>query len=322
MKFLDSWRLVFIVVPILLAAAYVVRQRQRQKYVVRFTSVDLLASVAPKRAGWQRHLPAAALLAAIVLLVFGVARPAQATKVAKERGTVIVALDTSESMGATDVDPTRLAAAKQAAKRFVDSLPEGLQVGLLSFDQDASMVVSPTSDRDSVVSGLNQLQLGPGTATGPAISLALEAISALPPGADGTPAPAVIVLMSDGTPTVGSGDLSPEEAVTQATTAAKAASVPVNTIAFGTPNGTVTVQGEQHPVPADPQAMARIASQSGGETFDAETADQLTDIYSKIATTIGYDTELHEITVWFTAFALVAAALGAVAALVWTQRLT
>jgi Ca-activated chloride channel family protein len=128
--------------------------------------------------------------------------------------------------------------------------------------------------------------------------------------------------MSDGTPTIGTGDASPEEAVTQATTAAKAASVPVNTIAFGTPEGTVTVQGERHPVPADPQAMAQIATDTGGETFDAETADQLTETYSKIAKTIGYDTETHEITVWFTAFGLVAAALAAVAALVWTQRLT
>jgi Ca-activated chloride channel family protein len=321
MTFLESWRLVFLIVPILLVVAYVVRQRQRQKYAVRFTSVDLLASVAPRRPGWQRHLPAAGLLAAIALLVFGVARPAQATKVARQRGTVIIALDTSESMGATDVDPNRLDAAKNAAKRFVDSLPEGLQVGLLSFDQSASMMVSPTADRTSVDAGIAQLELGPGTATGPAISLALQAISALPPAADGTPAPAVIVLMSDGTPTVGTGDLSPAEAVTQATTAAKAASVPVNTIAFGTPNGTVNVQGQDHPVPADPQAMAQIASDTGGQTFDARTAGQLSDIYSKIATTIGYDTQLHEITVWFTAFGLVAAGLAAVAALVWTQRL-
>ncbi len=321
MRFLDGWRLVFLVVPVLLLAAYVVRQRQRQKYTVRFTSVDLLESVAPRRPGWQRHVPAAAVLAAVVLLVFGIARPAQATKVARERGTVIVALDTSESMGATDVSPTRLDAAKAAAKRFVDNLPSGLQVGLLSFDESASMVVSPTSNRTAVVAGISQLQLGPGTATGPAISLALQAIDALPPGADGTPAPAVIVLMSDGTPTVGTGDATPEESVTAATTAAKAASVPVNTISFGTPSGTVEVQGELHQVPADPSAMAKIASSTGGETFDAETADQLTSTYSKIASTIGYDTELHEITVWFTAFALVAAALAAVAALIWTQRL-
>jgi Ca-activated chloride channel family protein len=322
MTFLDSWRLVFLIVPVVLLIAYVVRQRQRQKYAVRFTSVDLLASVAPRRPGWQRHLPAAGLLAAVVLLVLGVARPAQATKVPKDRGTVIVAVDTSESMAATDVNPNRLDAAKQAAKRFVDSLPQGLQVGLLSFDENASMVVSPTSDRNAVVAGISSLQLGPGTATGPAISLALQAISAEPPAADGTAAPGVIVLMSDGTPTVGTGDLSPEDAVTQATTAAKAASVPVNTIAFGTADGTVTVQGQQHAVPADPQAMAKIAQDTGGETFDAETADQLAQTYSKIAGTIGYDTQTHEITVWFTAFGLVAAGLAAVAALVWSQRLT
>ena len=321
MTFLDGWRLVFLVVPLVLLAAYIVRQRTRQKYAVRFTSVALLESVAPRRPGWQRHIPAAAVLAAVVLLVIGIARPAQATKVARQRGTVIVALDTSESMGATDVSPNRLEAAKDAAKRFVENLPSGLQVGLLSFDQSASMLVSPTSDRTSVLAGITQLRLGPGTATGPAISLALDAIAALPPGADGTPAPAVIVLMSDGTPTVGTNDATPEESVTAATTAAKAASVPISTIAFGTPSGTVDVQGERHAVPADPAAMARIANQTGGQTFDAQTADQLSQTYSKIATTIGYDTEVHEITVWFTAFALLAAALAAVAALIWTQRL-
>ena len=106
------------------------------------------------------------------------------------------------------------------------------------------------------------------------------------------------------------------------TDAALAASVPVNTIAFGTADGTVTVQGQSHAVPADPQAMAQIAQDTNGETFDAETADQLTDSFNKIATTIGYDVEQHEITVWFTAFGLVAAGLAAVAALIWTQRLT
>ena len=321
MTFLDPVRLLLLAVPLALAVAYIVRQRQKQKYAARFTSVNLLASVAPKRPGWQRHLSALGVFAALVLLVLGVARPAQTTKVAKERGTVILAIDVSESMGATDVPPNRLDAAKQAAQNFVTSLPQGLQVGLLSFDQNASMVVSPTSDRSSVMAGIKNLDLGPGTATGPAISLALDAIQALPPGADGQPAPAVIVLMSDGTPTIGAGSASPQAAVDDATTAAKAASVPINTIAYGTSSGTVTIEGQSHPVPADPQAMADIAHQTGGETFDAETADQLTQTYAKIARTIGYDTETHEITVWFTAFGLIAAAAAAVAALVWSQRM-
>ena len=214
-------------------------------------------------------------------------------------------------MAATDVNPNRLDAAKQAAKRFVDSLPQGLQVGLLSFDENASMVVSPTSDRDAVVAGISSLQLGPGTATGPAISLALQAISAAAArrrrhtGAGRHRADERRHADHRAPATC-----RPKRPSPQATTAAKAASVPVNTIAFGTPNGTVTVQGQQHPVPADPQAMAKIAQDTGGQTFDAQTADQLTQTYSKIATTIGYDTELHEITVWFTAFGLVAAGAG------------
>ena len=235
---------------------------------------------------------------------------------------MILALDVSESMGATDVSPNRLDAAKKAASNFVDSLPKDLQVGLLSFDESASMLVSPTADRAAVQSGISALQLGPGTNTGAAITLALSAIAAQPADANGKTPPGVIVLMSDGTPTVGIGDATPQESVDTATTAAKAASVPVNTIAWGTPDGTVVVQGQAQPVPADPQAMADIATKTGGETFDAQTADQLSRTYSKIASTIGYDTETHEITVWFTAFGLVMAALAGVAALIWTQRLT
>jgi Ca-activated chloride channel family protein len=322
MTFLNPAWLLLLFVPLALAVAYIVRQRSRQKYALRFTSVDLLASVAPRRPGWQRHLSAVGLLAALVLLVAAVARPAQTTRVPKDRGTIIIALDVSESMAATDVSPSRLEAAKKAAAGFVDSLPKNLQVGLLSFDENASMLVTPTTDRAQVKAGINQLQLGPGTATGSAIDVALGAIAALPPGADGQKAPAVIVLMSDGTPTVGIGDQSPQEAVDSATTAAKAASVPIDTIAWGTANGTVEVQGQEQPVPADPQAMADIASKTGGKTFDAQNANQLSSSYTKIATTIGYDTVTHEITVWFTALGLIVAALAGVAALIWMQRLT
>jgi Ca-activated chloride channel family protein len=322
MTLLAPWRMLLLAAPIALAAAYIVRQRTRQKYALRFTSVDLLASVAPRRPGWQRHLPAVGLLAALVLLVVGVSRPAQTTRSPKDRGTIIIALDVSESMAATDVTPSRLEAAKTAAAQFVDTLPKNLQVGLLSFDQNASVLVSPTTDRAAVKAGIAELKLGPGTATGPAIDVALAAIAAQPPGADGQKAPAVIVLMSDGTPTIGSGDQSPQEAVDSATTAAKAASVPIDTIAWGTPNGTVVVQGQEQPVPADPQAMADIANKTGGKTFDAQNANQLSSSYTKIATTIGYDTVTHEITIWFTAFALIMATLAGIAALIWTQRLT
>jgi Ca-activated chloride channel family protein len=319
--FLSSWRLVFLAGPAALLIAYLVVQRVRRQAVVRFTSVDMLASVAPRRPGWQRHIPAGAFLAALVLLVIAFAQPAHAMRTPRQRATVILTLDISGSMVANDVAPSRLAAAQQAAKNFVNALPSGVQLGLVAFSTNATVLVAPTSDRTTVVAAINGLQAGGGTATGDAIQLSLSAIAALPPGADGKAAPAAIVLMSDGSPTIGNADESPAEAVASATAAAKQVGVHVNTIAFGTQDGVVTIQGETIPVPSDPAAMARIASQSGGKTFTARTAGELKSVYGAIGRVVGYDVHRHEITAWFTGLALAIAMMAAITALVWNQRL-
>jgi Ca-activated chloride channel family protein len=319
--FLSSWRLVLLVGPVALLATYVAVQRARRRTIVRFTTVDMLASVAPRRPGWQRHISAAALLAALVALVVGFAQPARALRTPRQRATVILTLDTSGSMIAGDVAPTRLAAAQEAARGFVSALPSGVQLGLVAFSTTASVLVSPTSDRTTVLAAISRLQAGGGTATGDAIQLALNAIATTPPGADGKAAPAAIVLMSDGTPTIGRGDQSPAEAVTSAAAAAKQAGVRINTIAFGTPDGAVDVQGQVIPVPSDPAAMAQIASESGGRTFTAQTASQLKSVYSQIGRVVGYDVHLHEITAWFAGIGLAIAMLAGMAALVWNQRL-
>ena len=168
-------------VPVLLVVAYGVVQRQRHRYVVRFTSVALLASVAPRRPGWQRHVAASLLAAAMVILVVAVARPVATERVARNRATIMLALDTSASMSATDVAPTRLQAAQQQAARFVRSLPQGLQVGVLAFDRNARVLVSPTTDHSTTLDAIARLTIGPGTATADAINLALDA--GCPPGA-------------------------------------------------------------------------------------------------------------------------------------------
>ena len=321
MSFDEPWRLAFLAAPVLLLIAYLVAQRSRRKYALRFTSVDLLASVAPRRPGWQRHVSAVLMLAAVTALVFGYAKPSGTKKVARQRGTVILAIDTSGSMAATDVAPTRLVAAQAAARRFIAGLPAGLKVGLLSFDSDARVLVAPTADHVSVLAAVDSLSIGGGTATGSAIDTALDAVAALPPGADGQKAPAAIVLMSDGTPTIGKDGESAEQTVTDATAAAKSAAVPVDTIAFGTTTGTVTIQGETVPVPADPQAMAAIAQGSGGKSFTATSGSQLNAVYDQIRRTIGYDTVPADLSGWFIGLALVLAVLTAGAALVWMQRL-
>jgi Ca-activated chloride channel homolog len=320
-RFEDPWRLVILAAPLALLIAYVVAQRSRRKYALRFTSVDLLASVAPRRAGWQRHVSAVLMLAAVSALVFGFARPTATKKVARQRGTILLAIDTSGSMAATDVTPSRLVAAQGAARRFVSGLPAGLKVGLLQFDTTARVLVAPTFDHVPVLAAVDALAIGGGTATGVAINRALDAVATLPPGADGKKAPAAIVLMSDGSPTIGAAGQSPDQTVSDATAAAKKAGVPIDTIAFGTASGNVTIQGEAVPVPADPGAMAKIASASGGKSFTATTGNELNAVYDQIRRTVGFDTVRTDITEWFTGLALLLAVLTAGAALVWMQRI-
>jgi Ca-activated chloride channel family protein len=321
MTFLASWRLAFLAVPVLLLGAYAVAQHARRKAVVRFTNVDMLASVAPRRPGWQRHISAVFLLAALVMLVLGFAQPARAERVPRQRATVILTLDISGSMIASDVTPSRLAAAQQAARGFVSVLPPGVQIGVVAFSSTAQVVATPTTDRTTVLSSINGLQAGGGTATADAIDLSLSAIKSLPPAANGKPAPAAIVLMSDGSPTIGQGGSSPSQSVTDASARAKQAGVPIDTIAYGTPGGTVTIDGQTIPVPSDPAAMAQIAAGTGGRTFTAQTAGQLKAVYDQIGRAVGYDVHRHEVTVWFTGFGLVFVAVAAGAALIWTQRL-
>lgn len=321
MTFLSPGRLWLLFAPVLLLAAYLIAQRLRQRSVVRFTDVELLSSVAPTRAGWQRHIGAVLMLATLVLLTVGFARPAATTRTPQKSATVILALDTSASMAAVDVTPSRLTAAKAEAEAFVRGLPDGLKVGLVTFDTTARMVVAATADRPSVLGAIAGLQTGAGTATADAIDVALSAIRALPKTAAGKQQPAAIVLMSDGSPTIGRGGESPAVAVDDEATTAKQVGVPIDTIAFGTAEGTVTIRGQTVPVPFDPQAMSRIAHESGGKSFTAKSASQLHTVYDQIGRAVGYVVHRHEVTAWFTGIGLALAALAGAAALIWSSRL-
>jgi Ca-activated chloride channel family protein len=321
MTFLAGARLWLLMLPVLMAVLYVVGQRARQRAAVRFTDVELLSSVAPRRSGWERHVPALLLLLTLVLLTLGFARPADLTRTPQKSATIMLALDTSASMAADDVSPSRLTAAKNEAAAFVRGLPTGLKVGLVSFDSTARLLVAPTSDRAVVLNGIAELQTGAGTATADAIALSLTAVKSLPKTADGRTTPAAVVLMSDGTPTIGRGGLNPAIAAYSEAAAAKQASVPVDTIAFGTQQGVVDIQGQAVPVPSDPAAMARIARESGGKSFTAKSASQLHSVYDEIGRAVGYAVHKHEVTAWFTGVALALAALSAGTALIWSQRL-
>lgn len=302
------------------AVAYVVMQRRRKQYAVRFTNLALLDSVAPRRPGWRRHAVAVAGLLAVSGLVISLARPAHSVRVPRGHGVVMLTVDVSASMTATDVEPSRIEAAKAAAREFVEQVPSGFQVGLVAFDRSANVLAQPTTDHASVISAIESLEPGPGTATGEGIYTALEAIQAnandVKPAQQSTKKDdlaATIVLLSDGAQTVG-------RPVLDAANAAKDAGVPISTIAYGTPNGSVVVQGQIVPVPADPETMAEVARVTGGSSFEAASASQLRDVYKDIQGRVGYTTQTKEIGRVFVALAVIALLLAVGGSLLWSSR--
>lgn len=324
MTLLAPWFLLLGLAPLALAAAYVIGQRRRREYAVRFTSVDLLASVAPRQPGWRRHVSAGFVLAAAAAMVVALARPAVTDRVPRDRGTVLLAIDTSGSMEAVDVAPSRLAAAQTAARRFVERLPSGIRVGVLSFDSEARLLAPPADDRAPTLDAIDALAIGGGTATAEAIDrslVALEAAAPADPATDGEGPPGVIVLMSDGAPTIGTGAGTPEESLTAAIADAEDAGVPINTIAFGTAAGTVVREGETIPVPVDPATMARIADGTDGRSFTAASGDELDAVYEQIRRTVGYETVTRDITRWWLAAGLLLLLLAGAAGVRWMQRI-
>jgi Ca-activated chloride channel homolog len=316
MTFLEPVRLWLLLGVAALVGAYVLLQLRRRTYAVRFTNVDLLASLAPRRPAWRRHVPAAIFLLALVVLVAGLARPARDERIPRERATVIMAIDVSLSMEATDVRPSRIEAAQAAADNFLEILPPRINVGLVTFAGTASVRVPPTTDREVVRDVIETIQLGEATATGEAIYASLDAIASVPPDAEGTPPPARIVLMTDGARTVGRSEET-------AADAARDANVPASTIAFGTDYGTIRLPDDPRiiPVPVDRSAMRLIADRTGGRFYTAASEQQLTDVYENIGSSVGYINEQREITTWFVAGSAALLVIAAGFSLAWFSRL-
>jgi len=315
-EFRSPVRLWLLVPVAALAVAYVVLQTRRKTYAVKFTNLALLDSIAPKRPGWRRHLPAAIVVLCLVSLVAGLAEPARSEKVPRERATIIMAIDTSLSMKADDVSPNRLEAAKRAALSFVDILPARLNVGLVTFNGAAQVRVPPTLDRAPLRDSIQSIQLGERTAIGEAIYASLDAIKAAPPGRKGVQVPARIVLMSDGETTTGRPDA-------QAAAEAKKQNVPVSTIAFGTDHGEIVVPGEPIPVrvAVNRDALARIAQATGGSAFTAVSAGELKDVYKDIGSSVGFVRVFRDITTWFVGISTVLLFLSCALSLAWFSRL-
>src|SRR3712207_1463747 len=277
-------------------------------------SSDLLV---PRRPGWRRHLAFGLVALALATLIVSLAVPSTEVRVPRERATVVMAVDVSLSMQATDIEPDRFRAMQNAAKEFIEVLPERINLGLVSFAGTATTVVPPTTDRAQVAGAIDNLDLAEATAIGEAVFTSLSAIenfqSTLEAGEEEA-APARIVLLSDGYNTVGRED-------TQAIDAARAAGVPVSTIAFGTDYGTLDLDGETVPVPVDRATLEEIADATGGSYSEAASAAELEEVYADLGSQIGYTTEPQDISYWFVRAGVLLALLGAVLSLFWTNRL-
>ena len=317
MNFLSPGRLALLLVLLALAGLYAWIQQRRKHAAVRYTNLSVLAEVAPPNPGWRRHVPAAAVALALGALVVAIAEPVQQVRVPKEAATVMMVIDVSASMDATDVSPSRLEAATTAAKVFVGDLPPQVRVGLVSFDRIARVVASPTVDHQAVLDGIDRLILGTGTATGEAIYTALDALAAANDTAGAaatTQGGSAMVLLSDGVPTVGRPVLgAAQDAADQG--------VPISTIAFGTQDGTVTVQGRLVSVPADPDTMASVAEITSGKFFKAVSAKELRSVYKDIGTRVGYETEQRDASGPVLTVAVIALLAAAGLALLWNGRL-
>jgi Ca-activated chloride channel homolog len=317
MHFLSPVWLLLLVAVALVALGYLVVQLRRTKYVARFSNVALLSSVAPRRPGWRRHLTFALLFIGLAVLSVGVARPAVAVRVPRDRATVIMDIDVSLSMESTDVLPSRIAAAKTAAGNFANLLPARINLGLVSFARSGDLLVPPTIDRDSVKTAISTLQLQNYTAIGEAIFTSLDAIKVFSQATTAkgdTPPPARIVLLSDGANTTG-------RSVASAVAAAQQAKVQISTIAFGTDSGTVTFDGQTIQVPADKPTLQAIAQQTGGSYHAAASAQELQTVYADIGSQIGYTTVHRDISWRFLAIGLLFTLAAAGASMLWGGRL-
>jgi Ca-activated chloride channel family protein len=313
----------------LLLVAYLLVQRRRRRYVVRFTNLAMLENVVAASPQWRRHVPPILTVLALSLLVVGVARPQVAVAVPRQQATVILTMDRSGSMTATDVAPNRITVARDAAGSFAMGLPDGFKVGVVSFSDKADVVLQPTADHQQAVDALDQIQAENGTAIGDAIvrSLDLGLASLRETAAQAKAAaeksgdpPLVILLLSDGASTT--GDYQP----LQAAQLAADAGVPVYTVALGTENGTI--QGPDGyggvrtiRVPPDPATLSQIANVTHGRFFQAADSNALKSVYKQIGTQVGVQHQHRELTAIFTAAGAILLAAGAVLSMLWFARM-
>jgi Ca-activated chloride channel homolog len=295
-------------------AAYVLAQRRRRRYAVRYPAVDVLAGVAGR--SWGRHIPAALALLALTALLIAMGRPERTVAAPQRQGTVMMVTDTSGSMDATDVSPSRLKAAQAAARALGKKLPEQFRLGLVSFNNVAEQLVAPTTDRSQVNAAIDGLKVHGSTAMGDGLELGLRSARTRIKDIEGRSRrlPAVMVLLSDGKSERGAEPVDVADR-------AKKLKVPIYTIALGTQSGTLNRGGKAVPVPPDNVTLRDVAETTGGRFFAAPSAARLESIYENLGTRFSTRKEKQEVTAAFAGAALVLLLAGGILSLLRTGRL-
>lgn len=302
----------------LLAALYVARERRRIEFASRFTTPSLLPNLVSAAPSWRRHLPLAVLLLALTAMVVGVARPHATLSVKREEATVILVIDTSLSMGADDVKPTRLGAARTAARAFLDQIPSKYRIAIVGFAGRSYVALPPTDDRELAASALRALHTAEGTSLGDAVALATR-LARRERTRDGVIPPAAIVVISDGAQL--SGHTTPAAAAQRA----KTNHIPIYTVGLGTPDGVITVPlangfQEQLRVPANPETLRTLSLVTGGRFFRAPSAARLRQVYERLGSRLGSRRESREITNLFAGGSAALLLFGGALSAFWFRR--
>lgn len=320
--FEHAWFFLFLIVVLVVVGIYIAVQLARHKRMLRFANMELLESVAPSRPSRWRHVPAILLVLSLLMFTVAMAGPTHDVRIPRNRAVVMLVIDVSQSMRATDVTPNRLAAAQEAAKQFADQLTPGINLGLIAFAGTATVLVSPTTNRDASKNAIDKLQLADRTATGEGIFTALQAIATVGAviGGGDKPPPARIVLMSDGKETVPSNPDNPKGAYTAARTS-KDQGVPISTVSFGTPYGYVEINDQRQPVPVDDETLKKMAELSGGTAYNAASLEQLKEVFANLQEQIGYETRKGDASAGWLRLGAAVLAVAALVAMLTNRRL-
>jgi Ca-activated chloride channel homolog len=297
MSFANPLGLVGLMLVPLALGAQLHSRRRALRYAIRFPALSTLRVAAADAVSWRRHVPIGLLLAGIAALALALARPRITHQVAIDQASIMLVTDHSGSMAATDVHPSRLAAAQQAADTFISRLPSGVRVGAVAFSSAPDAAQGPETTHAAARAIIDGESAGGATATGDALQVALQLLR----GADAKHPPSAIVLLSDGSANAGADPLS------VARTSGRD-HIPIYTVALGTPDGVLQTPDPFEPsvpVPPDPALMRQIAKASGGRTFNAQSAGELSSIYTKLGSRLASTTRKSDITALFAAGGLV-----------------